>query len=93
MYRKESQNQLLNMYHEYRKTYITHSIMTKTKEKTTHHPVDADEVLRTLGPLGQLDVSHVIAVVKATQLVPVHVGEHLRQAEEFGNQLLFMKWF
>ena len=51
------------------------------------HVVHGDLLLSLVRGLGLLGVADFI-VFQAAQLVSVHVGEHLGEAEEFGNQFL-----
>ena len=50
--------------------------------------VDPDELVRVRGPGRKLDIADVAAVFVVAELERVHVGEHLRQAEELWDQFL-----
>ena len=51
-------------------------------------PVDPDKLVRVRGPGRQLHVAHFRPVLDLTELEPVHVDEHLGEAEKLRNQFL-----
>ena len=56
------------------------------------HAIDAHEIVRALGPLGQLDVvDGLLLVLGAAQVEAIQVEEHLRQVEELRHQLLHVR--
>ena len=55
-------------------------------------PVDPDKLVRVRGPGRQLHVAHLRPVLDLTELEPVHVDEHLGEAEKLRNQFLNEEW-
>ena len=65
--------------------------LTRHKLRLQCHAVDAHEIVRVLGPLGQLNVVHQVVVLRAAHVKLIQIEKHLGQVEKLRYKLLHVR--